>query len=86
ANPGLYLDELQQELLAARGVDTSLSTLSRAVRNLAISNKKIASAALERNETLRGTWQAAHGDIPMEYFVWLDEASVDNRTHQRTSG
>ncbi|KAJ7870010.1 hypothetical protein B0H13DRAFT_1513247, partial [Mycena leptocephala] len=86
ANPGLYLDELQAKLLETRNVDASLSTISRTIRNLAITNKKVASVAVERNERLRATWQAAHGDIPMEYFVWLDEASVDNRTHQRTSG
>ena len=41
---------------------------------------------MERNELLRATWQAAYGEIPAEYFVWLDESSVDNRTNQRTSG
>jgi transposase len=86
ATPTLYLDELQQKLWDARAVDVSIPTLSRAIRRLAITNKKVVPEAVERNELLRATWQAAHGDVPMEYCVWLDEASVDNRTHQRTRG
>ncbi|KAJ7468961.1 hypothetical protein B0H11DRAFT_1661147, partial [Mycena galericulata] len=86
ANPGLYLDELQARLLEVRNVDVSIATLSRAIRRLAITNKRVASVALERNELLRATWQAEYGAIPWEYFVWLDEASVDNLTHQRLSG
>ena len=35
---------------------------------------------------LRATWQAEYGDIPAEYFVWLDESSVDDKTNQRTGG
>jgi|SRR5882762_7888780 len=31
-------------------------------------------------------WQAEYGDIPAEYFVWLDESSVDDRTDQRNQG
>lgn len=86
ANPALYLDELHAQLLANRDVDVSLATLSRSLRSLALSNKKISKTALERNELLRATWQAEYGDIPAEYFVWLDEASVDDRTNQRKNG
>ena len=51
-----------------------------------MSNKNVASAALERNELLQATWQAEHGDIPAEYCVWIDEASVDDKTNQRERG
>lgn len=86
ANPALYLDELQALLEENRGVEVSLSTLSRTIRRAALTHKRVAHAALERNELLRATWQAANGELPMEYFVWLDEASVDDRTNQRDSG
>ncbi|KAF7341824.1 Transposase domain-containing protein [Mycena sanguinolenta] len=86
ANPTLYLDEIQELLWENREVDVTLSTLSRALKQIAIMNKFVTREAVERDEMLRATWQAVHGDIPMEYFVWLDESSVDNRTHQRTSG
>jgi transposase len=86
ANPCLYLDELQDRLATDRDIDVSISTVSRAVRRLALSRKRVSAAAMERNELLRATWQAEYGDIPADYFVWLDESSVDDRTNQRTHG
>jgi transposase len=86
ANPCLYLDELQSRLATDRDVDVSISTIFRAVRSLALSRKRVSKAALERNELLRATWQAEYGDIPADYFVWLDESSVDDHTNQRTHG
>ena len=86
ANPVLYLDELQEQLFAARDKDVSLATLSRAIRRLAMTHKRVSKTAAERNELLRATWQAEYGDIPAEYFVWLDESSVDDKTNQRNHG
>jgi transposase len=86
ARPKIYLDELQEDLVSARGIDVSVATISRALRRWEMSNKSVASAALERNELLRATWQAEHGDIPAEYCVWIDEASVDDKTNQRERG
>jgi transposase len=86
ANPALYLDEIQNKLLETFDIDVSIATISRCICRLALTHKKVATTAQERNELLRATWQAAYGDIPMEYFVWLDEASVDDRTNQRHVG
>jgi len=86
ANPTLYLDEIQERLSDVRDVEVSLPTLSRTLRRLATSQKKIAKTAAERDELLRATWQAAHGSIPMEYFMFLDESSMDNHTNQRRRG
>ncbi|TBU25374.1 hypothetical protein BD311DRAFT_628592, partial [Dichomitus squalens] len=86
ANSTLYLDEIQERLLETRGVDVSVATLSRTIRRLDLTSKRIAKEALERNELLQATWQAAHGHIPMEYIMWLDESSIDDRTNQRNNG
>jgi len=86
ANPVLYLDEIQERLYEAQDIHASIATISRAVRQLGISHKSVSTEAAERNEILRATWKAAHGDIPMEYFVWLDESSVDDQTNQRRYG
>ena len=77
ARPKIYLDELQEDLLSTRGIDVSVATISRALRRWEMSNKNVASAALERNELLRATWQAEHGDTPAEYCVWIDEGKGD---------
>lgn len=84
ANPSV--DELQEKLLMSCDVEMSIVTLSRTLRRMAVTNKKVSKMAMERNEVLRATWQAAYGDIPKEYFVWLDESGVDNRTNQRGDG
>ena len=86
ANPVIYLDEIQDSLAQTRNVDVSISTISHALQSLAVTNKQVSTTALERNELLRAVWQAEHGDIPMEYCVWLDEASVDDHTNQRAQG
>ncbi|KZP33627.1 hypothetical protein FIBSPDRAFT_694271, partial [Athelia psychrophila] len=82
ANPSLYLDKLQEQLSSTRNVDVSITTLSRALHRITISNKSVSNKAVERKELLRATWQAEYGDIPAESFVWLDESSVDDRTNQ----
>lgn len=84
SRPAIYLDELQEQLFAARDVHVSIATLSRVLCRLAYSRKSISRSAAERNEHLRATWRGAYADIPKEYFVWLDESSVDDRTNQRT--
>jgi transposase len=68
ARPKIYLDELQEELFTARDVDVSIPTISCALHRWEMSNKTVASTALERNELLRATWQAEYGDIPAEYW------------------
>lgn len=82
ANPGLYVDEIQQWLFEARDVDISIATISRALQRLAISHKKVAREALERDEVVHTTWLAEYGDIPVESCLWLDESSVDDHTNQ----
>jgi transposase len=86
ANPGLYVDEIQQQLFQVRNVDVSIATISRALWRLAVSHKKVAKEALERDEILRATWLAEYGDIRPESCLWLDESSVDDRTNQRHNG
>ena len=41
---------------------------------------------MERNELFQATFQEEHGDIPAEYFIWLDESSIDDHTNQCTNG
>ena len=52
ANLCLYIDELQYQLSVNRNVDVSISTISCAVRSLALTNKHVSKAAAERNELL----------------------------------
>lgn len=49
-------------------------------------NKAITKTAAERDKLVRAMWVAAHGHIPKENIVWLDESSVDDHTNQRRRG
>ena len=86
ANPTLYLNKIQEKLESTHGVDVSIATISRTLDQLALSNKQVSKVAAEHNELLWATWVAAHGHIPKEYFVFLDESSVDDLTGQRQKG
>jgi len=86
ANPSLFLDELQECLIESQDVEISIATLSRTLRRLALTHKHASKAASERDELLRATWLAEYGHFPKEYFVWIDESSIDNRTNQRPNG
>lgn len=85
-NPTHYLDEIQDLLYNNRDIDISIATISRLLRRLNYNHKQVAREALERNELLRATWQGKYGDIPKEYFVWLDESSVHEQTNLRNMG
>ncbi|KAF8625708.1 hypothetical protein AX17_006784 [Amanita inopinata Kibby_2008] len=82
ACPKIYLDEIQEELAINCGVIVSLASVSWALHCQALSHKNVLHAALEKNEELQLAWIAEHGDIPKEYFIWVDESSVDDCTNQ----
>jgi len=86
AQPKIYLDEIQDELLNRQDIFVSISTLSRTLHWLSMTCKDVASEAIERNELLHATWQAMYADILADYCVWLDKASMDDHTNQRTMG
>ena len=83
AQPKIYLNEIQEELLNSRDVLVSIPTLSRSgsLHHMALTHKHVANFALGRNELLRATWQAKYGSIPVDYCVWLNAASVDDITN-----
>jgi len=87
ANPVLYLDEIQRRLLSMRGVEMSISSLSRLLIQYGLTRKHTQKAAAERDEELRTIWEAdmARYTDP-GVFVALDESAVDNKTLQREYG
>jgi len=87
ANPFFYLDEIQQRLLDVRGVETSIPTLSHALKKLSISRKMLTKAAAERDEAVRAAWEGMMAECTdPDVFIALDESAVDFQTAQRTHG
>ena len=86
AEPGLFLDEVQEKLRIVRDVEVSITTISRTLNRLAITHKHIAKEAAERNEHLRATWQVSMAQYDPCQLVFVDEAGVDDQTNVRKNG
>ena len=85
--PSIYLDEIQEKLLTKQEVYVSLATISQTLVWMQCSKKSLSCRAVERNEGLRNLWEleVAEFDDP-EFFVFIDESAIDNRTVQRSGG
>ena len=81
AEPGLFLDELQEKLRTMRDIEVSIATLSRTLSHLAITHKSISKEAAERNEHLHATWQIDMAQYDPQQLVCIDEAGVDDQTN-----
>jgi transposase len=86
AEPGLFLDKLQDKLCTVRDIEVSIATISRTLCRLAITNKTIAKEAAERNEHLRATWEVSMAQYDPQQLVFIDEARVDDQTNVRKNG
>ena len=86
AEPGLFLDELQEKLHTVRDIAVSISTLSCTLSHLAIPHKSIAKEAAEQNEDLCATWQIAMAQYDPQQVVFIDEAGVDDQTNFHKNG
>jgi transposase len=78
----LYLDEIQEELVARRGVLVSISTLMQTLRRLDFSHKKVSARAIEHNEIM---WAAFMNKIGTEVLnpailMFTDETAKDEWT------
>ncbi|KAJ7196591.1 hypothetical protein B0H12DRAFT_985715, partial [Mycena haematopus] len=75
--PDMYLDELQLQLLLVHDIEVSLATLSRTLKRLGYSNKKLSRVAAERSASKRRAYKHEIGNYPPEYLVFADEAAVN---------
>jgi len=68
-------------------VHISLATISRTLTRIQYSKKSLSHRAAERNEELRTLWELeiAELDDP-DFFVFINESAVDNRTVQHSNG
>ncbi|KAJ8495206.1 hypothetical protein ONZ45_g12957 [Pleurotus djamor] len=84
--PDIYLDEIQNQLCELHDLHVSLPTISRTLKRLGFSSKKLSKAASERSEEASLEFTAEVGRDPPEYFVCADEASVNVLTSYRENG
>jgi transposase len=84
----LYLDELRDDLLQARGTYISLAGLVRCLKRLDYSRKRISPIALERNAMERSAFMNRIADLVMDpdQLMFTDESARNARTSYRTMG
>ncbi|KAF8239291.1 hypothetical protein L208DRAFT_1471778 [Tricholoma matsutake] len=83
--PDLYLDEIQEQLQEQHNVTVSLNTISRTLKRLGISSKKLSRAASEHCKEARNAFALKIGAYPVEYLVAGDEAAVNVLTTYKTN-
>ena len=81
ANPGIYLDELQQELHQSTGTWASISTIFHTLRRLDFTRKRLRHVALQQSDTKRAEFMEEMGYFRANMIVWLDETGSDRRMH-----
>jgi len=84
--PGIYLTELQQELLAATGTDVSIATICRFLQSCGFSRTKIHSVTAQRSEDLRAKYVAEVALYDRNMLVFVDETGSDIRNAMRRFG
>ena len=83
-----YLDEIQEQLLARRGIMVSIPTLTRTLRRLHFTHKDVSGKALERNDRDRAIYMNRIAELVTDpnQLMCGDEASKDERTSNRRKG
>ena len=84
--PTTYLHELQQYLEDAHGVITSLPTISRHLKKMGITRKKVKGLAEQQTESVRLSFMAEMSVFEPSMLIWLDETGCDKRNAARQYG
>ena len=85
-NPDMYLEELQQQLILAIGINVSANTTCRALKRLGFSRKKKTHISLQRSEEKRQEFVNEMSYIPAHMLVWIDESGSNKMIEIREYG
>lgn len=84
--PGIYLREVQQELLDITGTWISCATLCRAAQRFGLSRQKMRNIAMMRSDILRGEYLADISVFDPNMLVFVDETGCQRRNSIRRYG
>ena len=87
SNPTLYLDEIKEKLETVRNVSVLMATISRFLWSRDFTWKTVSRKALEGDRIVRACWEAETAQyVDPDYFVFIDESHIDQKTAQRQHG
>jgi hypothetical protein len=84
--PWAYQDEIQAHLLKTFDILTTQSQISRALKRVQFTHKKLKHQASQRNQILREGWVVKLADYTTEQLVFIDESGANERTGDRRWG
>ena len=85
--PTAYLDEMQQFLFDEYdGLEVTIWSIRRVLRERSWSRKAVHARAAERNEPLRDKWRGIGATYNEDQLVMLDESASNERTGDRKYG
>jgi len=85
-NPTAFLDEIRVHLLETTGTSVSDSTISRALKRLGLSKKKLSVVAREQDLERQGRYLEELQSFTYDQLVFIDEVHTDNRCYNRRHG
>ena len=86
ANPGIYLHEMQDELVNMFGVSVSKATICRTLRYMGCTRQAMHHVAIQQSEVCRGRFMAEISMYDPSMLIWLDETGCDGRNTIRKYG
>lgn len=86
SRPGIYLCEIVSELSTVLGLDITESAVCKFLRKISFTHHKLATYALQRNDTLRQQYVADVAISSRETLLCVDETGTDRKDAQRKYG
>ena len=83
ANPGIYLDEVQEDLFDKTGKWVSKSTVCREAKRMGLTRKKMRRIATQRSDIVRAHFMVQVENMSADTFIWVDETGSDKRNALR---
>ena len=84
--PGIYLREIQSELLATTGAEVSQSAICRFFQKVGFTRQKMKLVALQRDKELRAQFVTDVSIYEPEMLIFVDESGSDRRDSLRKYG
>jgi transposase len=85
-NPTAYQDEIAEFLLTEYGIQTHQSTISRVLKRLNQTYKRIERAHEERDDKARADWRSRLYEYKANQIVFVDESAANERTKDHRWG
>ena len=84
--PGIYLHEIQNELINTLLLSVSISAICKFLHKSGFTRCKITHVALQRDQFLREKFVCDMSTLTSDMFVYVDETGADRRSRLRRYG